>query len=121
MAIVGLKKGLWRIQPELAFYGFFTALRSVASQGKHCLAPSLGADLRREMQPLSQLTIGLAAIVRPPGQESAVRLNLPSQVRAEEGSETALSRFATDRGHPAGARVQDGIFRHAADGFGASR
>jgi hypothetical protein len=50
-----------------------------------------------------------------------VRLNLPSQVRAEEENETALFRFATDRGYPAGARVQDGRFRHAADGFGAER
>ena len=50
-----------------------------------------------------------------------MRLNLPSQVRAEEGSETMLFRFATDRGDPAGARVQDGMFRHTAGGFGASR
>ena len=50
-----------------------------------------------------------------------MRLNLPSYVRAERGSETMLFRFATDRGHPAGARVQDGRFSHTADGFGARR
>jgi len=40
-------------------------------------------------------------------------------VRAEGRRETALFRFATDQGHPAGARVQDGKFRHSADDFGA--
>jgi len=57
--------------------------QSVASQEKHCLAPFLGANMRREIQPLSQLTTGLAASLEYPGWESAVRLNLPSQVRAE--------------------------------------
>lgn len=54
-------------------------------------------------------------------QESVKRLNCPLQVRAEGESETALFRFATERGHPAGARVQDGEFRHAADTSEATR